>query len=241
MSLDLFRSMDSVGSGPLEPRVLLVVCLREGSPADPLELTLASLREQREEPADVVLVAPATATEVRRKAADRGMQLIDDPGTGPAAAVNAGLTGARPGPSYASWLIEGDVLLPGALAVAVAALEAHPSAVVAHGGCRFVDDEDGYLFTSCAGRRAGSLAAWAQHRAAQPAALFRLTAIRRAGGLDEELTQAATLDLLLRLRRHGAFVDTERTLAVVRLPSATERSAAAAQERVVLRAGRGRS
>jgi GT2 family glycosyltransferase len=241
MSLDLFRPMDPVGSGRLEPRVLLVVCCRAVSSTGALELTLESLQEQREEPADIVLVAPVTATAVRATAAARGLQVIDDPGTGLAAAVNAGLAAAAAGRSYVSWLLAGDALLPGALAVAVAALEAHPAAVIAHGGCRFVDDEDGYLFTSCAGRRPRSFVAWAQHRSAQPAALFRSAAIRAAGGLDETLTHAATLALLLRLRQRGVFVDTERTLAVVRRPSAAERSAAAAEERSVLRAGGSRA
>jgi hypothetical protein len=238
MSLDLFRPMDSVGSEPVEARVLLVVSCCPGSTVDQLELTLDSVREQREETADVVVVAPPSATAVRLPAAAHGLQVVDDPGTGVAGAVNAGLAAARREPVYVSWLLAGDLLLPGALAVAVASLESHPGAVVAHGGCRFVDDEDGYLFTACAGRLARSLVAWGQHRSTQPAALFRLAAIKVVGGLDEGLTHAATLDLLLRLRRHGAFVDTERTLAVVRRPSDTDRSAAVAEERAVRRSGR---
>ena len=199
-------------------RVLLVVPT-SGRHPELLEETLRSLLRQHDEPAEIVLVARREAVEARELAARLGVAVVDDPGRGFAGAVNAGLALARPGHVYGNWIGEHDLLLPGALMVAAARLDARPEAVLAYGDCRLVTDEGHYFRTPHIGRYARWLLPWGPTLLAQPAALFRLADVAEVGYLDESLRHAMDLDLLLRLRRRGGFEPTGRTLATFRLPS----------------------
>jgi hypothetical protein len=217
MSLDL--SPQDAGAlhdvVPGVPRVLIVVPTF-GKRMRLLEATVDSLLDQPAEPADVVLVTHQDAEQARALADRYGLRVIDDPGRGLAAAVNAGLAAAGPQHLYGNWIGEDDVLLPGALAVAAACLDSDPSAVVAYGDCRYLSDGGRYLYTPHAGRLAGWMITWGLDRVAQPATLLRLAAVAAEGGLDESLQHAMDLDLLLRLRRRGRFVSTGHTLAAFR-------------------------
>src|SRR4051794_36527417 len=216
MSLDhLAESVRPAGTSTA--RVLLVVPTTGRRP-ELLERTLNSLVDQPGESADIVVVAPVDATAARQLVADRivggyPVRVIDDPGRGLAAAVNAGFAAAGPGHRYGNWIGEDDVLLPGALRVACAELDAHPDAVLVYGDCQHVDSDGEYLFTTRTGRNPGWLMTWGPDLLSQPAALFRLDALARVGHLDEGLQHAMDLDLLLKLRRAGRFVATNRTLA----------------------------
>lgn len=216
MSLDhLAESVRPAGTTTV--RVLLVVPTTGRRP-ELLERTLDSLLDQAGEPADVVVVAPVEATAARLAVADRvadgyAIRVIDDPGRGLAAAVNAGFATAGPDHRYGNWIGEDDVLLPGALRVACAELDAHPDAVLVYGDCQHVDSDGEYLFTTRTGRNPGWLMTWGPDLLSQPAALFRLDALARVGYLDEGLQHAMDLDLLLKLRRNGRFVASNRTLA----------------------------
>src|SRR4051794_11029899 len=95
-------------AGTTTARVLLVVPTTGHRP-ELLRRTLDSLFDQAGEPADVVVIAPLDATAVRRELADRAadgypVRVIDDPGLGLAAAVNAGFRTAEPGHRYGNWI-----------------------------------------------------------------------------------------------------------------------------------------
>ncbi len=177
--------------------------------------TLASIAEQ-DEPADVVMVAPAEAGEARALALSHGALVASDPGGGLSAAVNAGLARAEAEHEFWNWIGDDDLLAPGALRAASGALDAAPDAVVAFGYCDYIDAEGHRLFTSRAGRLAPWIMTWGPDLVPQPGALVRLAAVREVGGLDTSLTCAMDLDLFLRLRRVGRFVSTGRTLAAFR-------------------------
>jgi GT2 family glycosyltransferase len=239
MSLELSPRGAPVRTGdPVAPRVLLVVPTF-GRRMPLLEATLDSLLDQAAEPADLVMVTPVDAADARALAGRSGVPVIDDPGRGLAAAVNAGFAQAGPAHRYGNWIGEDDVLLPGALAVAVARLDADPQAVVAYGDCRYLSDRGRYLYTPHAGRLAARVLAWGPDRIAQPATLLRLDAVAAVGGLDESLRHAMDLDLLLRLRRQGGFVDTGHTLAAFRwrdrAATAPQRAESAAESEQVRR------
>jgi GT2 family glycosyltransferase len=216
MSLDhLAESVRPAGTSTA--RVLLVLPTTGRRP-ELLRRTLDSLLHQAGEPADVVVIAPVDATAVRQELADRvaegyPIRVIDDPGRGLAAAVNAGFRTAGPGHRYGNWIGEDDVLLPGALRVACAELDEHPDAVLVYGDCQHVDSDGEYLFTTRAGLRPDWLMTWGPDLLSQPAVLFRLDALVRVGFLDEGLRHAMDLDLLLKLRRDGRFVASNRALA----------------------------
>jgi glycosyltransferase involved in cell wall biosynthesis len=197
-----------------QARVLIVVPTLGRRPAF-LAQTLQSIREQKGESADIVVVVPPDAVEARQLAKEWGADIADDPGS-LSAAVNVGWEFALPRHRYVNWIGDDDLLAPGALQIAADALDGDPAAVVAFGYCDYIDTEGRRLWTSRAGRFAPWLMTWGPDLVPQPGSLFRLSAVQKVGGVDETLCYAMDLDLLLRLRREGTFVNTRRTLSSFR-------------------------
>jgi GT2 family glycosyltransferase len=202
-------------SGADSPRRVLLVVPTLGRRPELLRLTLNSIVGQTGERADVVVVVPPDALEARALARAAGAMLIDDPG-GISAAVNVGWAQADAAHIYMNWIGDDDLLAVNALHTAVTALDADPGAVVAFGHCDYIDDEGRFLFSSKAGRLAPWLMRWGPDLVPQPGALFRRSAVVSVGGLDDELNYAMDLDLLLRLRLRGHFINTGETLASFR-------------------------
>ena len=196
------------------PRILIIVPTL-GRRNSYLVQTLASIRAQREEPADVVVVAPVDAIEARQLARELGASVVDDPG-GMAASLNTGIATAADRHQYVNWIGDDDLLTSGSLAASAAALDASPGAVIAFGACDYIDANGRVLWTSRAGRLAPWVMTWGPNLVPQPGALFRLSAVRAAGGLDPTLVYAMDLDLWIRLRKLGSFASTGRTLASFR-------------------------
>ena len=194
---------------------MLIVIPTLGQRPELFTLTLQSILSQTSEPADVVVVLPTGATEVRELATAAGARLVDDPG-GMSAAINAGLALAGPQHVYGNWIGDDDLLTPGSLVTSAAALDDNPRATTAFGYCEYIDGEGRRLFTSRAGRLAPWLMTWGPDLVPQPGALFRLSAVAGVGMIDASLSYAMDLDLLLRLRRVGGFVNTRTVLSSFR-------------------------
>lgn len=199
-----------VATAPSPPRVLMVVPTLGRRPAL-LARALASIRSQGQVGVDLVIVCPDPTSDVRATAAAQGAALLVHPGH-ISAAVNLGWSQAA-GQAYLGWVGDDDQVRPGALDRAVSLLERHPACSAAFGACDYVDADDRLMFA----RRPPWGAAWALQVVPglikQEACLFRATAVRAAGGLDEALRYAMDLDLLLRLQRHGPFARVEATQA----------------------------
>lgn len=195
------------------PRILLVIPTL-GKRVDYLAQTLESVRGQGV-PVDVVVVVPGAATEARSLVSRFGARLLDDPGS-LSAAVNLGLAAAGDHHEYGNWIGDDDLLTPGSLAATSTALSADPTASLAFGHCSYIDGQGRELWVSRAGRGATRLLAWGPDLIPQPGMLFRLAHFRAVGGLDESLQFAMDLDLLLRLRAHGHFVDVRRQVSAFR-------------------------
>lgn len=195
-------------------RVLLVIPTL-GRRVELLRQTLESIRDQLPCQADVVIVCPPDSEGAVKLAAEFGAQVVDDPGS-MTAAINAGLVQAAPSHEFFNWIGDDDLLTPGSLGATMTALDADPAAVAAFGYCDYIDDAGRVLFTSRAGSLAPWLMTWGPDLVPQPGALFRLATVRQVGGLDPALSYAMDLDLMLRLRRRGTFVNTGRTLSCFR-------------------------
>lgn len=192
-------------------RILLVVPTL-GRRLDTLDRTLASVADQAGAHVDVVIVAKTNSPELDAVARRHGARIMTHPGN-ISAAVNAGFAQAESAHRYACWLGDDDMLYPGALMHASAALESQPAAVVAYGACNYISIDGKLLFTRRPPPLAPRLLQFVPGLIKQEACLFRLSDVRALGGLNETLKYTMDLDLLLRLRRKGSFIRVNRVTA----------------------------
>ena len=169
-----------------------------------LNETLTSIRSQSVA-ADVCIVGPINP-ELQQVAEEFGATLLPDPGS-QAAAIEVGIGQAEERHVFVSWLNDDDVLTDSSLERTKRALEENTAAVVAYGACEYINDEGRLLWTSRAGTWAQRILSWGPDLIPQPGMLVRRFAWQSVGGLDTDLRFAFDLDLLLRLRRYGKFVD----------------------------------
>lgn len=195
----------------MQSRVLLVVPTL-GQRPEFLTETLQSIVNQSV-PADIIVVTPEP--KVAQLAAQFGAHMADDPG-GLAAAINLGISLAEPHHHYVNWIGDDDLLEPHSLERTVSALDAEPRAVVAYGSCRYIDASGRQIWLSSAGRWAPWILSWGPDLIPQPGMLVRRTAWEIVGGLDTSFDFAFDLDLLLKLRRVGRFVDVRATVSSFR-------------------------
>ncbi len=203
-----------------------------------LEETIRSVLEQDHPAIEYVVVDGGStdgSVEIVRRYADRLAWWVSEPDRGQTHAIRKGWERARG--SVLAYLNADDVLLPGAVSRAVAALAADPGAVMAYGHCDLLDEATGRTRPMDAGPV--GLAALLARRALipQPATFVRADAVRDVGGPDERLRYAMDFDLWLRLLLRGpaAFVEGP-PLARYRAHPATKSSRAAEAFAVELRA-----
>lgn len=198
-----------------EHRSVLAVVPTLGERVDTLGPALASIQSQQGVAITLVVVAPRTADEARRVAADHEAVIVDDPKRGLSAAVNAAIAAANQ-EAYFSWIGDDDELHPYGLRTLVDLLESDPEAVVAFGACDYMDDRGRVFAVSRAGKWARRVLAWGPDLIPQPSSLTRLSAMRTVGDYDESLRFVMDLDMFLRLRRHGRYVSTPTRVAKYR-------------------------
>jgi len=194
---------------------ILVVIPTLGKRLDTLDRALASIQKQSGVLVDTLIVAKTASKELYRIAGRYHARILVHPGN-ISAAVNAGFAQATDAHWYAAWLGDDDMLCPHSLAHASALLESSPAAVVAYGSCNYVDLAGKLLFCRRPPFMAPTLLHFVPGLIKQETCLFRLSALKRAGGLDEKLKYTMDLDLLLRLRRHGPFIKTNQVTAAFR-------------------------
>jgi len=193
---------------------VLVVLPTLGTRNDKLRRALASIDEQRKDVSvTVALVVPADATEARRIGTEHGAAIVDDPGRGMSAAMNAGRSIATV-ETATIWLGDDDAYEPGGLLTLFRLLMDNPDAVVAYGGCRYVDDGGRELWVSQAGPLAQALIGIGPNLIPHPAAMIRLDALAAVGGYDESLRLVMDLDVFVKLKKLGRFVSTKKPVAV---------------------------
>mgnify|MGYP000485697708 CR=1 FL=1 len=196
-----------------EPRVLMIVPTL-GTRIDFLQQCLESIRNQ-DTPADLLVVCPRDAVEARKLACDHHAHVIDDPGSLPRA-INAGAAQLKPHHDFVNWLGDDDLLEPGSLSTTKATLDRNPQATVAFGACRYIDHNNKELWISKAGKWAPRILSWGPDLIPQPGMLVRSEAWTAVGGVDESLSMAFDLDLLLKLKQRGPLIDCNTVVASFR-------------------------
>jgi GT2 family glycosyltransferase len=197
-----------------KPRVLALMATL-GERNDLLRLTLESIATQESVAADIVMIFPLKNKETMALAKEYNAITVEDPG-GISKAVNAGLAAAKPWHEYVTWLGDDDLLTPGSLATTVAALDGDSDAVVAFGYCDYITIDGKHIFTSRAGRFAPWLMTWGPDLVPMPGLLFRRSALEETGTFDPDNKYSMDLDLLLRLRKVGKFINVKKSLACFR-------------------------
>jgi GT2 family glycosyltransferase len=193
---------------------VLIVIPTLGQRLDFLRETLVSIRSQSV-PADITVVLPANALQARSLATEFGCSLLDDPGSLPAA-INLGVASAQPNHQFVNWLGDDDLLTPDSLESTTRALVENSAAVVAYGSCRYIDDTGAELWVSKAGKWAARILIWGPDLIPQPGMLIRMNAWQEVGGLDQSLSHAFDLDLLLKLKKLGSFTPVSEVVSCFR-------------------------
>ena len=195
---------------------ILVLLPTLGDRIESLRETLEAVEQQRGDVAlTLVVVAPIGAIDARAMAARFGAVIVDDPKTGISAAINCGLA-ARTVERYYAWIGDDDLFRPGGLLRLQRMLDQNASAVLAFGGCEYIDPTGKKLATSNAGGLANFLLAWGPDLIPHPGTMIRLDALEAIGGFDVTLKYAMDLDAFLKLRSHGKFISTRVPVSAFR-------------------------
>jgi Glycosyl transferase family 2. len=176
-----------------------------------LERALASVRHQGDG-VHLVVVVPQGKKDARALARSFDATVVDDPGRGMSAAINAGLA-ARTGERFYIWLGDDDAYCPGGLSSLKALLQNNPRAVVAYGACDYVRENGDVVWRSRAGRLARWMLGLGPNLIPHLAALIRLDELLDAGGYDEDLRFVMDLDAFLKLKKKGPFVSTPEVIS----------------------------
>lgn len=195
---------------------VLVVLPTLGDRLESLKETIESVETQRRDVnLRLVVIAPPSAGEARALALAAGADIVDDPKAGISAAINYGLA-ARDGETYYAWIGDDDLFRPGGLKALLELLTAEPAAVLAFGGCDYIDGEGQTIATNNAGALAKVLLPWGPNLIPHPGSMIRLDALERVGGFENELRYAMDLDAFLKLRHLGKFVWTRTAVSAFR-------------------------
>jgi hypothetical protein len=195
---------------------VLVVLPTLGDRIATLRLTLDSVAEQRLNiPLTLVVIAPPSATEARALASQYGAVIVDDPKTGISAAINLGIA-MRTVETFYAWVGDDDLFRTGGLRRLANLLNASPDAVLAFGGCDYIDPEGRTITVSNAGPLAPFLLPWGPDLIPHPGTMIRLDALEAIGGFDTTLKYAMDLDAFLSLRIHGRFLWTRESVSAFR-------------------------
>lgn len=195
---------------------VLVVLPTLGDRLETLRETLESVDRQRADvDITIALVLPPLAGAARALGEEFGALLIDDPREGISEAINRGIA-ARTDEEFYAWVGDDDLFREGGLARLRALLDAEPRAVLAFGGCDYIDPEGRIIAVSNAGALAPAILAWGPDLIPHPGTMVRLDDLEAIGGFDRSLRFAMDLDAFLKLRRRGRFVWTRETVSAFR-------------------------
>lgn len=194
---------------------ILITIPTLGERLDLLEKTLESIRTQEKIIPNILIVCPSSSKEVMSLATRYGAKTAEDPGT-LSGALNIGIVNLNEHHDYFAWMGDDDLLRKDSLLTTSKILDDDPTAVIAYGACDYIDEKDKKIFTNHSSKFAPWLISWGPNLIPLPGMLYRISALNKAGIFDTDLKYAMDLDMLLRLKKYGKFVKTNKTLAAFR-------------------------
>ena len=201
--------MDAVNA----PQVGIVVPTL-GTRPDYLDQALRSIRSAGN--CHIVVVAPEPETISNNYSPELIDQIVQDPKSGLAEAINTGMRSLPSSVQYANWLGDNDLLSPQCLEIMSHALKNSPETVCVFGGCSYIGPDEDVLWVN----KSGNYAKWLMHVGPQlipqPGSLFTVSAFNAVGGLDSTYKWAFDLDLLLKFSKHGKLLFLPKILSSFR-------------------------
>jgi hypothetical protein len=143
-------------------------------------------------------------------------QVVKDPGTGLADAINEGFHNLPIDVDLINWLGDDDLLADGSLDLATKVLEDRPNSVMIFGRCEYVDSEGKAIWINRSGRWAVPLLRFGPDLIPQPGALFRRASFIQVRGLNSRFRWAFDFDLFIKLSRLGQIIYVPQLLASFR-------------------------
>jgi GT2 family glycosyltransferase len=185
-----------------------------GTRHDYLTLSLRSIRAAGD--VHICIVCPERTD--LSKYASEGLfdQRVNDPGTGLATAIHAGLLSLPSGITYANWLGDDDLLRSGTLIRTSKYLDENPEVVMVFGSCDYIDQDGVTIWRNRSGQWAVPMLRFGPCLIPQPGALMRLQSYKETGGLDASYKWAFDFDLFLRLSKSGKLKFMPETLSAFR-------------------------
>lgn len=183
-----------------------------------LPLAYESIQSQEGEFELVIVVGcPPSKLEAVRKALPADAVVIAEPEAPGLAAKLDGLLRSLPSDCvHIAWLGDDDLLTPGSLQSAVAAMEADGSISMVYGGCDYIDAEGRVIFNNPSGQWAAGILNFGPQLIPQPGSLMRAKHFFSTPGLSNRFALAFDFDLFLNLKAQGPLVHIPKTLAQFR-------------------------
>jgi glycosyltransferase involved in cell wall biosynthesis len=180
-----------------------------------LEQCLSSIKQATASTSEsfVVMVAPSSFDASKYLAEGSVHQLVEDPGSGLAGAINAGFAAMPKEIEYINWLGDDDLLTPGSLRSTSTVLDQEPNTVMVFGACDYVDGEGNVVWKNPSGPYATALLRFGPDLIPQPGALFRKSSFLEVGGLDTNYAWAFDFDLFIKFSKIGKLSYLNSTLA----------------------------
>lgn len=150
-----------------------------------------------------LLVAPVRIHPTLNQHSHLFDQLVADPGTGLAAAINEGVEKLPAQIQIFNWLGDDDLLTKVGIIKSVAELQGSPNCVATFGISKFIDANGKVFSQSTLGKHAVTLLLTGPNKIPQPGALIRRTQFKKIGGLNTNLGWAFDYDMFIRLSRLG--------------------------------------
>ena len=195
---------------------ILVVLPTLGDRLDTLQETLESIESQRDFVSlRLIVVCPEHAHEAIQLAKKFDAFVVSDPSKGISAAINIGIE-QRKNEEFYAWMGDDDLFRPRGLEKLRRLLTSDKEAIVAYGGCDYIDSQGNVLATSNAGKLAQFLLPWGPDLIPHPGSMIRLDALQLIGNFDTKLKFAMDLDAFLKLRKIGKFVYTREVVSAFR-------------------------
>ena len=172
-----------------------------------LESTLKSIREAGE--SYIVLVGRTGFDASPFRKVGLIDLYVDEEGPSVPNKINQGFRALPENIKYISWVGDDDLLAPGALSIAVKALEKPERPVLVFGHCQYIDSEGKDVIVKRSGSWAVPLLRFGPQLIPQPSAFFRRDAFEEVGGLSGKFQFAYDFDLFLKLSKSGRseFID----------------------------------